>query len=56
MVVLVHLDFDHMSLPAGAGSTLDGVASCRASKGRASGKGRGRAKRGTVRYERSSGQ
>lgn len=50
---MVHLDFDHMNLPAGAGSTLDGAASCRASKGRASDKGRGRAGRGTVRHERS---
>jgi len=32
--VLVHLDFDHMNLPAGAGSPLDGAAPCRASKGR----------------------
>ncbi|WP_409977340.1 DUF6538 domain-containing protein [Sphingomonas sp. Y38-1Y] len=41
------------SVPAGAGSTLDGAAPCRASKGRASDKGRGRARRGTVRHERS---
>jgi hypothetical protein len=49
-VALIYLDLDLMNLPAGAGSTLDGAALCRASKGRASAKGRGRA-RGTARLD-----